>query len=82
MYFCSLMEQKCYIVSKQSTTTGNVPVNGSFRPVRGSSTRIVQNQGTICPRWGQRYDSTTRTCANAYIFGYFAKTLRIGGLAR
>src|SRR5579863_6880292 len=42
-YFCSLMEQKSYIVPKRLTPMDNVPTNGLCRPVRGSSARIVRN---------------------------------------
>jgi hypothetical protein len=58
-YFCSLMEQNCYHVSKRSTLLDNVPLNGTRRSGRGNSIRIVQDKSRIQDRRGQRYISTT-----------------------
>ena len=58
MYARSLKEQKCYFVSKRSTSSDNVPVVGSRRPARGSSIRIVHLQSRIWECRGQRYIST------------------------
>jgi hypothetical protein len=61
MYYCSLMEQKCYFVSKRSIPSDNVPSVGSCLPVRSSFVRIVYGKSRIRDRRGQRYISTTRT---------------------
>jgi hypothetical protein len=60
MYFCSLMEQNCYRVSKRLTPLDIVPLDGTCRPVRDSSIGIVHDQDRIQGWRGQRYVSTIK----------------------
>jgi len=58
MYFCSLLEQKCYFVSKRSIPLDNFSPNGSCRPRRDSFNGIVHDEDRIRDRRGQRYIGT------------------------